>query len=247
MNPAWWMQSAMLNTMVTQWLWFTPLVRRSVLIGALIIVLVSVIWAHSQPSEQVVTPEPIVSEPLATLAAMSLSELHRLTETWPDVAITTQQERYSLQMPATWAQLYALAAAVSVSAHHADSYKLHWSDSINEHAEIFSLAMQLRPGHYRVSTSESVFTKFISHAPEIVEASSPQACSAPQIPALELLAVWPSRDMIQLVTAQGTMRLKVHQLLDSTWQLVGIGRDFIEFSWQDPDPFCPAKVFTVAI
>lgn len=249
MSSNWWMQSSMLNALVTHWLWLTAWLRRSILIIVTLTLLMSIAWAPSQISASPAPIVPVTSEPQRVLAAMPLRELHQLTEGWSDVAITTQQQRYSLQMPATWAQLYRLADAVSNSAHHADSYKLQWLRTNHTDAAetTFALVMQLQPGRYRASNSESGFASFIPMVPEVMPITEPRACPAPPIPALKLMAVWPSRNSVQLLTEHGAQRLKVHQLLDSTWQLAVIGRDFVEFSWQHPDRFCPVEVFTVAI
>lgn len=218
-------------------------------LGLVLLTVVSVLgfcWPEADATETLPIPKPVIGEPIALLEPLSLATLHGLAEPWQDVAISRQQERYSLQMRLNWQQLYQLAATLTDSAHHPASYRAQWPDSPHSGSATvskdFALTMQLQPGRYR--RGEPGF-KPVNNDHEV---DRPQLnCPAPPEPRIEVIAIWPSRATVQLQTEQGNLRLKAQQLIDNTWQLSGIQRDLLRFSWQPPDPRCPVEVFTVAI
>lgn len=244
MNQA--LMSSSLAPIIEQWARLNTKLRRCGLGAVTIIAVLGFCWLQADANEVQPLPKPLADEPVALLEPLSLATLHELAEQWTDVAISRQQERYSLQMRLNWAQLYQFAATLSASAHHPESYRVQWPESAYSNANgtgtDFALTMQLQPGRYRRSAPGFQWVDIAA------EVAKPQLnCATPPLPSIEVMAIWPSRDTVQLQTKHGSLRLKAQQLLDNTWLLSVIKRDLLQFSWQPPDARCPVEVITVAI
>lgn len=235
------LQGSPLAPGIARWSSWSPPIRYGLLTGLIAIALTIRVWPTAPVTPPVTHSTPPQSETTAVLEPLRLSQLHTLTANWPQVGITNQRERFDLAMQVNWTQLYALAELLSTSAHHADNYRFSWSDA-SAAKSAFAMTMQLQPGRYRASPTTFTLPERSPSAPDPTV-----HCHSPTPPSVEIVAIWPTRNTVQLVGQFGVLRMKRDQLIDNTWLLAAIERDFVEFSWQPPDPRCPVKVFTVAI
>ncbi|RUO29182.1 hypothetical protein CWE12_09350 [Aliidiomarina sedimenti] len=184
--------------------------------------------------------------PQMALPELSLSALQDALQALDSPSLTIRDQHYQLSANGGLSELTAFMANLATSSHSPGRYQLVLPDQSqaadNRGRAKAQLTLSLQPGQFIAADQRafSELTDWLNDADrhEAAHSSTPSNCQSPLPPQLIVTANWPQRDYVVVVYQGQTRRLQLNQVLENSWQLKRIRRDWLEFQWTSQNPVC---------
>ncbi|RUO32364.1 hypothetical protein [Aliidiomarina soli] len=180
------------------------------------------------------------------LPELSLSALQHALQALDSPSLTIRDQHYQLSANGGLLELTALMASLATSSHSPGRYQLVLpgkSQAADSRGRANAqLTLSLQPGQFIAADQRafSELTDWLNDAShhDAGHSSTPSDCQSPLPPQLVVTANWPQRDYVMVVYQGQTRRLQLNQVLENSWQLKRISRDWLEFQWTSQNPGC---------